>query len=130
MSGKRSAPRKMTAREKAERERIRRELRKEGLLPPVKKLLNRKKFCEEAREIFQADFGFDFPPYVFWAIAEMLDHTDKTTGTLSREAVGAAKVLKLAKARMDFEAARRERGESSEYKRGELIEVVEDIYNA
>lgn len=130
MSGKRSAPQKMTAREKADRARIRKELREEGLLPPTKKPLNRKKFCEEAWEIFQSDYGIDFPIYVYWAIAEMLVHTDKTTGTLSREAVGAAKVLKLAKARMDFEADRRERGESSEYKRGELIEVVKDIYNA
>lgn len=130
MSGKRSAPKKMTAREKADRARIRKELREEGLLPPAKRPLNRKKFCEEAREIFQSDYGIDFPIYVYWAIAEMLEHTDKTTGTLSREAVGAAKVLKLAKARMDFEAARRERGEPSKHKRGELIEAVEDIYNA
>lgn len=120
----------MTAREKADRARIRKELREEGLLPPTKKPLNRKKFCEEAWEIFRSDYGIDFTPYVYWAIAEMLGHMDKTTGSLSREAVGAAKVLKLAKARMDFEVARRERGESSKYKRGELIEVIEDIYNA
>lgn len=130
MSGKRSAPQKMTAREKADRARIRKELRKEGLLPPTKKPLNRKKFCEEAQEIFQSDYGIDFPLYVYWAIAEMLGHTDKTTGGLSREAVGAAKILKLAKARMDFEAARRERGESGGYKIGELYEAVKDIYNA
>ena len=120
----------MTAREKADRARIRKELREEGLLPPVKKPLNRKKFCEEAREIFQSDYGIDFPIYVYWAIAEMLGHTDKTTGALSREAVGAAKILKLAKARMDFEAARREHGESGGYKIGELYEAVKDIYNA
>lgn len=130
MSGKRSTPRKMTVREKADRAQIRKELREEGLLPPIKKPLNRKKFCEEARGIFQSDYGIDFPIYVYWAIAEMLGHTDKTTGALSREAVGAAKVLKLAKARMDFEAARRERGESGGYKLGELYEAVKDIYNA
>lgn len=130
MSGKRSAPQKMTAREKADRARIRKELREEGLLPPIKKPLNRKKFCEEAQEILRSGYELDFQVYVFWAIAEMLGHTDKATATLSREAVGAAKILKLAKARMDFEAARRERGESGGYKIGELYEAVKDIYNA
>lgn len=120
----------MTAREKADRARIRKELREEGLLPPIKKPLNRKKFCEEAYEIFQSDYGIDFPIYVYWALAEMLTRMDRTTGNLSLEAVGAAKVLKLAKARMDFEAARRERGESGGYKLGELYEAVKDIYNA
>lgn len=130
MGGKKSTPRKMTAREKADRARIRKELREEGLLPPTKKPLNRKKFCEEAREILETSMWIDFGPYVFWAIAEVLGHTDKTTGALSREAVGAAKILKLAKTRMDFEAARRERGESGGYKIGELYEAVKDIYNA
>ncbi len=40
----------MTAREKKERTKIRKDLREQGILPPKKKPLNRKAFAERAKE--------------------------------------------------------------------------------
>ncbi len=119
----------MTLKEKKRREMVRRELRAEGVLPPTKKPLNRKRFCEEA-EALLADMNFIVDgPYIVWAIMEMLGHTGGTGTGRSPEAVGAAKVVKLAVARREFEKERREKGDVS-FTLGELIEVTEDIYKA
>ena len=45
-----SKQRKMTEKEKKERAKIRKQLREDGLLPPKKKPMNRKKFIDEARK--------------------------------------------------------------------------------
>lgn len=120
---------KMTAREKKERAEAREWLREKGVLPPKKKPLNRKKFCEEAREILGAEGGMEFDIYIRWALCEVMERREWPEGTLSAEAVGAAKVVRLAKARMDFEAAKREAG-AERYTFGELMAAVEDIYKA
>lgn len=121
--------RKMTEREKKERARIRKELRKQGLIPPVKKRLDRKQFCAEAREILRSESFYELTLYLTWAFGEMMAHGE-IPESLDKEAVGAAKVLKLAKARRDFEKRRRENGESNRYTLDELYEAVKGIYNA
>lgn len=127
MTGTGKKPRKLTAREKAERARIRRELREEGLLPPKKKPLNRKKFCEEAeadlRTLDLMDVGIMH--CLYWGLLEMIHH-----GGCDKEAVGAAKAVKLAMRRYDFERARRAEGGPGKYTVGELYEAVKDIYDA
>lgn len=124
---KKATARKMTAREKTERARIRQELRSEGLLPPKKKPLNHKKFCEEAEVELRTLSTTDFVMMHFlcWGLLEMLEH-----GGCDKEAVGAAKVVKLAKRRYDFEKARIAEGSAGTYGVGELYEAVKDIYNA
>ncbi len=119
----------MTVREKKDRSRIRKELREEGIMPPKKKPLNRKAFCNRARSELEKHDGYDFILYLYWALSEMLEKQDLSKpGTIcySLEAVGAAKVVLLAARRMEFE--KEKTGQS--FTRGELYEVVKDIYNA
>ena len=119
----------MTAREKKDRARIRKELREEGIMPPKKKPLNRKAFCNQARSELEKHDGYDFILYLYWALSEMLEKQDLSKpGTIcySLEAVGAAKVVLLAARRMALEKEKA----GQKFTIGELIEVVEDIYNA
>ena len=122
---------RMTAREKDARAAIRKELREKGLIPPKKKPLDRVEFCKEAEAILKGMNITTDGLYIAWALMEMLEHTGggKTNGR-SLEAVGAAKAIKLAAARQDFERERRDRGEPKEYTLGELYAVVKDIFEA
>ena len=121
----------MTAREKKDRAQARAELRAIGILPPRKKTLNRERFCGEAKTILREIDISDVATVlgILWALAEMLEHRDAQR-KLSGNAVGAAKVVKLAKARKDFEEARREAGKPSTYTLGELYEAVKGVYEA
>lgn len=125
MSTKKPKSRAMTAREKKERATIRKEMRAEGLLPPPKKSLNRKKFCAEAQSILKAA-GPELDIYIPLAFMRMLNHKKYPERTLTQEAVGAAKVIKLAQAWMEFE---KQRG-GEPYKYGDLLEATKDIYEA
>ena len=127
MTDKSKKPRKLTEREKKERAEIRARLRAEGLLPPTKKALNHKKFIEAAEKLYKTEDLLDMVPYIYWALAEMMRHGG---GRLYKEAVGAAKVLLLAKQRKEFEESQRKPGQSLTYTVGELYEAVEEIYNA
>ena len=129
-----STPKKrkpMTAREKKERAETRVWLRAKGMLPPPKKPLNRKRFCEEAEAVLdQIDKNVDMY-YILWALGEMLRHTGGTRRGRTLEAVGAAKVLKLAKAHKELAASKRaDDGDKATYTIGELLAVTEDIYRA
>lgn len=119
----------MTAREKKDRARIRKELREEGIMPPKKKPLNRKAFCNRARSELEKHDGYDFILYLYWALSEMLEKQDVSRpGAIcySLEAVGAAKVVLLAAKRMEFEQEKA----GQPFTKGDLYEVVKDIYNA
>lgn len=120
---------KMTAREKKLAAEARAELREKGLIPAKKKPLNRKKFVSEAKEILLEEieeYGFDL--YLYWALQEMMGHTNADF-TLDLEAVGAAKVIHLAKRRQEFEKAQRAQGKEKWFV-GELCDAVRDIYKA
>ena len=98
-------------------------------MPPKKKPLNRKAFCNRARSELEKHDGYDFILYLYWALSEMLEKQDVSRpGAIcySLEAVGAAKVVLLAAKRMEFEKEKA----GQKFTIGELIEVVEDIYNA
>ena len=69
-----SKQRKMTEKEKKERAKIRKQLREDGLLPPKKKPMNRKKFIDEARSVYESMDFLDNLPYLIWGITEMLAH--------------------------------------------------------
>ena len=66
----------MTAREKKERAKIRKDLRERGILPPKKKPLNRKVFAERAKEALKKQAGYTLNLYLHWALLEMLEKQD------------------------------------------------------
>lgn len=118
----------MTERERKQRAKIKKELQKEGVLPPNKKRVDRKALIRQAEEAWKgldtlADVG-----YILWALSEMLGRRAYPAGTVSPEAVGVAKVLLLAARRKAWEAQRRAEGKPATYKLGELMEVMLPIY--
>lgn len=76
---------------------MRKELKERGIIPPDKPKLNRKKFIEEARQEWndRGEGCYVWDLYLRKAIGTMLGATDKHFRA-SPEAVGVAKVLKLA----------------------------------
>lgn len=118
---------RMTAREKAERARIRKELRERGLLPQPKKPLNRKKLSDEAREIIDSAPDFDFYIYLTLALELMIGHRDRGMH-LTLEAVGAAKAVKIAKRWTDL--CKADSSENKPQTIAEMVDAVEDIVNA
>ena len=89
---------RLTSREKRSNARIKKELQAEGVLPPDKPKLNRKKFIEEAMNEWNSRDKdvFVWELYLAEAFSLMLGHVEKRSLRTSLEAVGAAKVLKLA----------------------------------
>lgn len=87
---------RLTQREKAERAAIKKQLQKDGLLPPDKPRLNRKKFAQETwaeyEEFFQADpIGAEL--MLIKAIGFMVGpNMEKVTS----EEIGVLKLLKIA----------------------------------
>lgn len=120
----------MTQKEKRDRARIKRELQAEGILPPDKPKLNRKKFIEEAQAEWNARDGgcMVWDLYLMKAMGYMLAHREKG-GRASAEAVGAAKVLKLALRIREFSKELEAKGEDT-YKIVDLYEYVKDIMEA
>ena len=119
--------RRMTAREKKLAAEVRAEMRDKGLLPEKKKPLNRKKFVDQARAVLGESIGYDTIPYLLWALSEMLGHRAYLEASPDLEAVGAAKVILLAKRRMDFEKEQIAAGREK-WTIGELCEAVQDVY--
>ncbi len=120
---------RMTAEQKRIRAEVKKDLQQKGLLPPAKKPLNRKRFVAEARDILRAETDwYQLNYYLHWALIEMMGHMGSNY-TLDLEAVGAAKVIHLAKRRMDFEAEQKAQGKD-EWTVGEMCDAVMDIYNA
>lgn len=120
---------KLTNKEKAFNHRIKKEMQKEGLLPPDKPKLNGKKYVEEAiQEWNQKEEEVFWEYYLYKAISIMLGKVDKN-GRVSKEAVGAAKVLKLALRLKEFSDRLKEEGRS-EYTIKEEIEFIQDILDA
>lgn len=120
----------MTKSEIKEKAKIKKILQAKGLLPPDKKKLNRKKFIDEARaEWLKRDrncFKWEF--YIMRALVWMTSYTDNR-GNSSPEAVGAAKVYKIALRFKEFEEEIQKSGQSA-YAVGELYESVKDIMEA
>ncbi len=120
----------MTKREKKARADARAMLKEQGVLPPDKKPLNRKKFIEEAVKEWEGRDGgaLLWDRYLMKAFAEMMAHRDRKM-RVSLEAVGAAKVLRLAVRIQKFEKQVQERGETT-YNVKDLYEYVKDIMDA
>lgn len=126
-----AAKKRMSNREKQERARIKKELQKDGILPPDKKPLNRRKFVEEAVEEWNARQGKEYiwPLYLNRALSYVLAQQEGRSGRVSLEAVGAAKILKTAIRLREFSVRLKEEGRE-QYKLSEEYEAVKDILEA
>lgn len=119
----------MTNREKQERAAMKKRLQAEGLIPPDKPRLNRKRFVEEA----EAEWTGRDPACLVWdlyiirALFYVLGYG--SAKRISPEAVGAAKILKIAIRLHRFETELKENGRDK-YTVGELHEYIKDIINA
>ena len=122
---------RLTSREKRSNARIKKELQAEGVLPPDKPKLNRKKFIEEAMNEWNSRDKdvFVWELYLAEAFSLMLGHVEKRSLRTSLEAVGAAKVLKLALRLRKFTKELHGEGRK-EYTAAEKYEFVKDIIDA
>ena len=121
---------RLTNKEKQTRAEVKKRLQEQGVLPPDKPKLNRKKFVEEA----QAEWNnrdkecFMWEMYLMQAMSYMLGHVEKG-GRVSPEAVGAAKVLKVAMKLREFSEEMKAKGEH-EYKVIDQYNYIKDILDA
>lgn len=122
---------KLTNREKKINTEVKRELQEKGLLPPDKPKLNRKKFIEEAEaEWNRRDMKcYLWDCYVMEALSYVMAQTEGRSCRASLEAVGAAKVLRLAIRLREFHEMVREK-DGQEYKLIDQYNYIRDILNA
>lgn len=91
---------RLTQREKADRAALKKKLQEEGLIPPNKPRLNRKKFAAEVVTEFQAMDVFTADTYLRQAVFTMVSADMQE---VTAEQVGVLKVLKLAVETKRFE---------------------------
>lgn len=120
---------RMTEREKRERAKIKKELIEKGIIPPDKKRLNRKKFIDETVAEFDevSSHSLVWDIYLKEVVAVMTTHTDKHY-KVSEQAVGAAKVLKIAMRMKEFDDKLKSEGRLK-YKVSEKYDYIKDIIN-
>lgn len=118
-------------RTKQARAELKKRMQDKGVLPPDKPKLNRKKFIDEAREEWNGRSSdcFIWEHYLMDAISYMLCQREGMSSRASLEAVGAAKVLKLAIRLREFSEEVREKGEH-EYKLVDQYNYIKDILDA
>lgn len=120
---------KLTNAQKKANARLKKEWQEKGILPPDKPKLNRQKFVEEAeREWNQRAKSYIWEVYLVQAISLMLGKKDKNF-RVSAEAVGVAKVLKLAIRLKEFSSKLESEGRTK-YTLGEKYEFIKDILEA
>lgn len=125
------AKKRMTNKEKRERAAIKKRLQEEGIYPPDKPRLDRKKFIKDAgaewNERDEKCLVWDL--YLTEAAFCMMGHTDMRKGGVSLEAVGAAKVLKLAVRLQKFNTECKKKNKRR-YSTDEWYKYIKDIMEA
>lgn len=111
---------RLTQREKAERARIKKKLQEDGVLPPDKPRLNRKKFAREVLAQFGAMDAYSADLYLRQAIGCMVS---PDMNRVTEEEVGVLKLLKIAVESERFAKALEAEGRI-QYTMGEYIEKV------
>lgn len=121
---------RLTNKEKQARADFKKRMQEQGILPPDKPKLNRKKFVEEAQTEWnnRDKECFMWEMYLMQAMSYMLGHVEKG-GRVSPEAVGAAKVLKVAMKLREFSEELKAKGEH-EYKVVDQYNYIKDILDA
>jgi len=118
---KKKPAKRMTQREKEERARIKRKLQAEGILPPNKSRLNRRKFAHDVCTEFEGMGSIQQNLYLRQAIGLMVSSDMQK---VTEEQVGVLKLLKLA-----MEIERFERRINAEGRQSYTIkEFVEEVY--
>ena len=115
---------KMTQRQKDERAAIKKRLQAEGLIPPDKKPLNRRKFAQEVREEFESYDGFQryrIVEALGWMIPGELQRK-----TVTPEQVGVLKLMKIA-VELDKFYKKLEAEDRSKYSLDEVWAIVKPI---
>lgn len=87
---------RLTNKEKALKAKVKKELQEQGLLPPDKPRLNRRKFAKEATEQFDKEINLMNPIDVFWfhnALKLVTAGTDMFP--ITSEQVGVFKLMKI-----------------------------------
>lgn len=121
----------MTERERKQRRKIKKQLQDEGILPPDKPRMNRKRYIEETRKLLDSkeiDF-LSWSACLQMAISEMLNKHEIKNGryAVSEEAVGVARMLRLAWRIKEFRDKLNGEGRTS-YTAGEYCEFCKDVY--
>ena len=111
---------RLTQREQAERARIKKKLQEDGVLPPDKPRLNRKKFAREVLAEFGAMDAYSADLYLRQAIGCMVS---PDMNRVTEEEVGVLKLLKIAVESERFSKALEAEGRS-QYTIGEYAEKV------
>lgn len=122
---------RLTQKEKELNARIKKEWQEKGIIPPDKPRLNRKKFIKEAMEEWnnRPSSLYMWDIYLHKAFEIILAKTEGRNFQVSKEAVGAAKVLKLAIRIQQFHMKLKEESRE-EYTIGEMLEYIKDILDA
>lgn len=120
---------RLTVKEKKIRAQVRKDLRADGMIPPIKKRLNRRKFVKEVRADYNENIKiYDDIIYLVEAITWMLP-SGRYERTISPEEIGIAKVLKMAVEIKKFSKEKIAKGEKK-YSIDELYNtVIEPIRN-
>lgn len=110
---------RLTNKEKQFNKKVRKEMRDEGILPPIKPKLNRRKFAKEVQTEWK-NYGdiFYLTKALGWFAPSGISKL-----TITSEQVGALKVMKLAISIKQFEEESFAKGKSS-YNAMELYEKV------
>lgn len=111
---------RLTQREKAERARIKKKFQEDGVLPPDKPRLNRKKFAREVLAEFGTMDAYSADLYLRQAIGCMVS---PDMNRVTEEEVGVLKLLKIAVESERFSKALEAEGRS-QYTIGEYAEKV------
>ncbi len=121
---------RLTNKEKKLNAEIKKELQEKGVIPPDKPKLNRKQFIEEAKAEWNSRDKecLVWDVYLMEVISYMLGHMEKDM-RLSREAVGAAKILKIAMRLREFSEGLKAKGEH-EYRVIDQYNYIKDILDA
>lgn len=121
---------RLTQKEKKQNAEVKKELQEKGIIPPDKPRLNRKKFVDEAmKEWDNRPQCYIWDIYLIEALGFIIGRTEGRSFRVSQEAVGAAKVLKLAVRLYQFHMKLKEEGRT-EYKVVEELEFIRDILDA
>lgn len=126
-----SGRKRLTQREKKANAEFKREMQEKGFLPPDKPKLNREKYIKEAVKEWNGRNKecIVWEIYLIRAVSWMTGHVERKTLRRSLEAVGAAKILKIAVRLEKFSRDLKEKGRT-EHRLDEELECIEDILNA
>lgn len=118
---------KMTAAEKKLRAESKKWLQEEGILPPDKKPLNRRRFIAETQRLWkEREQSFIWDQYSFMAISYLIGKRERSNRSPSLEAVGVAKVLRIALKLHEFHEKAKDEGKTG-YTVGEQYDYIKDI---